>query len=214
MVQWCGDMMGQWHDQLITMGLVQSWYKTQRCTGLVVQSLLYPTTKQPHNNCSYPLPTMPMLNSWTFQSSSGLNTITRPTPRRSGGEYLLGQQVFLGRWISSWRKLIHSSLDPWHVFHRPPLDPGVQDSWDGQLPMGASPLQPWRVGEAQGTGAEESSSKVLVEDHQDGSNQSSSDWKAYGCFNQVYEALLSDRDEVVEDVEGGRKQSESIIVFF
>src|ERR1700743_1755475 len=38
-------------------------------------------------------PNMPMTNSRTFQSPSGLNTITRPTPRRSGGDYLSGQQV-------------------------------------------------------------------------------------------------------------------------
>ena len=36
---------------------------------------------------------MPMTNSRTFQSASGLNTITRPTPKRSGGDYLSGQQV-------------------------------------------------------------------------------------------------------------------------
>ena len=38
-------------------------------------------------------PNMPMMNSRTFQSSSGLNTITRPSPRRSGGDYPSGQQV-------------------------------------------------------------------------------------------------------------------------
>ena len=38
-------------------------------------------------------PNMPMMNSHTFQSSSGLNTITRPSPRRSGGDYPSGQQV-------------------------------------------------------------------------------------------------------------------------
>src|ERR1700743_2939309 len=38
-------------------------------------------------------PNMPMTNSRTFQSASGLNTITRPTPKRSGGDYPSGQQV-------------------------------------------------------------------------------------------------------------------------
>ena len=38
-------------------------------------------------------PNMPMINSRTFQSSSGLNTITRPSARRSGGDYPSGQQV-------------------------------------------------------------------------------------------------------------------------
>ena len=36
---------------------------------------------------------MPMTNSRTFQSASSLNTITRPTPKRSGGDYPSGQQV-------------------------------------------------------------------------------------------------------------------------
>ena len=47
----------------------------------------YPT------NRLLPFPSMPMINSRTFQSSSGLNTITRPSPRRSGGDYPSGQQV-------------------------------------------------------------------------------------------------------------------------
>ena len=47
----------------------------------------YPT------NRLLPFPIMPMMNSRTFQSSSGLNTITRPSPRRSGGDYPSGQQV-------------------------------------------------------------------------------------------------------------------------
>ena len=41
----------------------------------------------------YFYPIMPMLNSHTFQSESGVNTITRPSPRRSGGDYPSGQQV-------------------------------------------------------------------------------------------------------------------------
>ena len=44
-------------------------------------------------NCLLLRPNMPMMNSRTFQSSSGLNTITRPSPRRSGGDYPSGQQV-------------------------------------------------------------------------------------------------------------------------
>ena len=78
---------------LVTMELVLSWYKMQRCVGLVVQSLLYSTTQQLPNNLLNPSFTMPMLNSKTFRSANGLNTITRLTPRRSGGDYLSGQQV-------------------------------------------------------------------------------------------------------------------------
>ena len=51
------------------------------------QLTTYPT------NRLLPFPVMPMMNSRTFQSSSGLNTITRPSPRRSGGDYPSGQQV-------------------------------------------------------------------------------------------------------------------------
>ena len=43
---------------------------------------------------------MPMINSRTFQSSSGLNTITRPTPKRSGGDYPSGQQVVVTNLVS------------------------------------------------------------------------------------------------------------------
>ena len=32
-------------------------------------------------------------------------------------------------------KLIHLSLDPQYGLHRPPLIPGVQDPWDGQLSL-------------------------------------------------------------------------------
>ena len=42
---------------------------------------------------------MPMLNSRTFQSASGVNTITRPTPRRSAGDYLSGQQVVIANLV-------------------------------------------------------------------------------------------------------------------
>ena len=49
-------------------------------------------TNYPTNHLLF-YPNMPMMNSRTFQSSSGLNSITRPSPRRSGGDYLSGQQV-------------------------------------------------------------------------------------------------------------------------
>ena len=86
MAQW-------WHDQLVTMELVLLWYKTRRHVGLVIQSLLLSTTQQPPNEPPTSLFNMPMINSRTFQSSSGLNTITRPSPKRSGGDYPSGQQV-------------------------------------------------------------------------------------------------------------------------
>ena len=43
---------------------------------------------------------MPMLNSRTFQSASGVNTITRPVPKRSGGDYPSGQQVVVTNLVS------------------------------------------------------------------------------------------------------------------
>ena len=86
------------------MELVLSWYKTWHCVGLVIQSLLLPTTQQPSNKPFTSLLNMPMINSRTFQSSSGLNTITRPTPKRSGGNYPLGQQVVVTNLVSFWWK--------------------------------------------------------------------------------------------------------------
>ena len=75
------------------MELVLLWYKTWCRVRLVIQSLLLSTTKQLPNKPLTSPPNMPMTNSRTFQSASGLNTITRPTPRRSGGDYPSGQQV-------------------------------------------------------------------------------------------------------------------------
>ena len=119
----------------------------------------YPTT------IHFFYPTMPILNSHTFQSASGVNTITRPTPRRSGGDYPSGQQVVVANLVLiDWRLICHD-LDPWYGFYQPPFDPGVQDSWNGQLLVGSSPLQPWRVGEASRTRTNWSSSEVPLEDH-------------------------------------------------
>ena len=93
MAWWWRDMAQWWHDQLVTMELVLLWYKTRRHVGLVIQSLLLSTTRQLPNKPFTSSPNMPMTNSCTFQSASGLNTITRPTPKRSGGDYPSGQQV-------------------------------------------------------------------------------------------------------------------------
>ena len=38
--------------------------------------------------------------------------------------------------------------------------------------------------------------------------------KAMGRFYLVYAAFLSHRDEALEDVEGGRRSSEFLVVFF
>src|SRR6202000_509106 len=75
------------------MELVSLWYKTRRRVGLVIQSLLLLTTHQLPNKPFTSSPNMPMTNSHTFQSASGLNTIASPTPKRSGGDYPSGQQV-------------------------------------------------------------------------------------------------------------------------
>ena len=109
--------------------------------------------------------TMPMLNSRTFQSASGVNTITRLVPKRSGGNYLSGQQVVVANLVLiDWRLICHN-LDSWYGLHRPSPFPGVQDLGDGRLPLGASPLQPWRVGETQGARTNRSSPMILVENH-------------------------------------------------
>ena len=67
-------------------------------------------------------PNMPMINSRTFQSASSMNTITRPSPRRSGGDYPSGQQVVVTNLVFFWLKtnlfrprfMIWSSMtSPW-----------------------------------------------------------------------------------------------------
>ena len=129
------------------------------------------SSQQPNNyptNRLLPFPIMPMMNSRTFQSSSGLNTITRPSP---GGLEVTTHQdnrYVETNLVSFWWRLICFDLDPWHGLHRPPFDSRVQDSWDGWLSLGTGPLQPWRVGEASRTRANRSSLTILVENHQDG----------------------------------------------
>ena len=157
--------------------------------------------------------TMPMLNSHTFQSASGVNTITRPVPKRSGGDYPSGQQVVVTNLVLiDWRLICHN-LDPWYGLHRPSPISGVQDLGDGQLPLGTSPLQPWRVGEAQGARTDRSTPTILVENHQDGGDWSRGRREGNGHLYKVHETLLSHRDETVEDVERSWESSKFLIVF-
>ena len=109
MAWWWRDMVEQWHDHLVIMELVLSWYKMWHHVSLVIQSLLYSTTQQLLNNHPLLYSTMPMLKSHTFQSASGVNTITRPTLRRSGGDYLSGQQVVVTNLSSvDWRLICYN----------------------------------------------------------------------------------------------------------
>ena len=140
MVQWWRDMAWWWHDQLVPMELVLLWYKMWCRVSLVIQSLLISTTQQPFNNHPLLYPNMPMINSHTFQSASGVNTITRMTPRRSGGDYPSGQQVVVTNLVSIDWRLICYNLDPWYGLHRPSPIPGVQDLGNERLSLGASPL--------------------------------------------------------------------------
>ena len=81
------------------MELVLLWYKMRHFVGIVIQSPLLTTTQQLPNNCLLLSSNMPMLNSRTFQSASGVNTITRPTLKRSGGDYPSGQQVVVANLV-------------------------------------------------------------------------------------------------------------------
>ena len=154
-----------------------------------------------------------MTNSHTFQSASGLNTITRPTPKRSGGNYPPEQQVVITNLVSFWWKtdLLRFRSMIWSSQTFP--FPRSSKPWEWQLPLGVSPLQPWRVGEAQGTGANQSSPTILMENHQDGGDWSRGRREGNGRLYQVHETLLSYRDEALEDVEGGWKSSELISAF-
>ena len=54
---------------------------------------------------------------------------------------------------------------------------------------------------------------ILVENHQDGGYQSRGRREGNGCLYKVHEAFLSHRNEIVEDVERGRRLSEFLVVF-
>ena len=54
---------------------------------------------------------------------------------------------------------------------------------------------------------------ILVENHQDGGNQSRSRREGYGRLYLLHEAFLSHWDEALEDVEGSRRSSELPMVF-
>ena len=148
---WCDDGVIWRNDDMTNWSQWSLSYFGIRCD--VVSALLSNHFFSQHLN-NHPtnrlllLSNMPMTNSYTFQSASGLNTITRPAPKRSAGDYLSGQQVIVANLVLiDWRLICHN-LDPWYGLHGPPFVPGVQDSWNGWLPLGASPLQSWRVGEA------------------------------------------------------------------
>ena len=165
---WCDDG-GIWrNDDMTNQARWSLSYFGIRCDVVLVLSSNHFSSQQLNNHPTNHLlfyPNMPMLNSRTFQSASRVNTITRPAPKRSGGDYLSGQQVVITNLVSFWWRLICFDLDSWYGFHRPPFNPGVQDSWNGRLLVGSSPLQPRRVGEALSTRTDWSSSKVPLEDH-------------------------------------------------
>ena len=88
---WYGAMM-TWptgHDGAC-LSLVYDTMSCQSCHPITSPLNNSTTTQQSTYFSSL---NMPILNSRTFQSSSGLNTITRPSPKRSGGDYPSGQQV-------------------------------------------------------------------------------------------------------------------------
>ena len=88
-VIWRSDDMTNWSRwSLSYLGIRHNVVSVLSSNHFSLQQLInYPT------NRLLLRPNMPMTNSRTFQSSSGLNTITRPTPKRSGGDYPSGQQV-------------------------------------------------------------------------------------------------------------------------
>ena len=70
-----------WHDQLVTMELVLSWYKVQHRVSLVVQSLPFSTTKHPHNNRLLFTQTCPCLT----VAPSSLRVVSTPLPGQLQG---------------------------------------------------------------------------------------------------------------------------------
>ena len=187
----------------------------QKSTGRWLLSSNHFSSQQLNNhptNRPFFFPNMPMLNSHTFQSASGVNTITRPVPKRSGGDYPSGQQVVVTNLVSFWWRLICFDLDSWYGLHWPPFDPGVQDSWNGRLFVGSSPLQPRRVGETQGSRTNQSTPTILVENHRNGGDLSGGRGEGHGRLYLVHEALFSHRNETLEDVERDRESSEFLAI--
>src|SRR6202000_2684809 len=93
---WCDDGVMWRKDDTTNWSRWSLSYFGIRRDGMSVLSSNHFSSQQLDNYPNKPstfLSKMPMINSRTFQSSSGLNTITRPSPRRSGGDYLSGQQV-------------------------------------------------------------------------------------------------------------------------
>ena len=104
---WCDDGMVWRNDDMTNQSRWSLSCFGIRCDVVLVLSSNHFSSQQLTNyptNRLLPLPIMPMMNSRTFQSSSGLNTITRPTPKRSGGDYPSGQQVVVTNLVSFWLK--------------------------------------------------------------------------------------------------------------
>ena len=80
--------------------------------------------------------------------------------------------------------------------------------------MGSGPFQSRRIGTIEGTRADRSSSTILVENHPDGGDRPRGRGEGDGRFYLFHEALFSHWDEALEDVEGSRELSESLIVLF
>ena len=62
------------------------------------------------------------------------------------------------------------------------------------------------------SGANRSSPTILVENHQDGGDQSRGRREGHGRLHSLYEALLSHWNETLKDVEGSRESSEFLVV--
>ena len=79
---WCNDDMTNWSRWSL------SYFGIRRNVVLVLSSNHFSSQHLNNHpiNRYFSYPNMPMLNSRTFQSASGVNTITRPVPKKSGGD--------------------------------------------------------------------------------------------------------------------------------
>ena len=107
-MMWCNDDMSNQSRWSL------SYFGIRRDIVLVLSSNHFSSLHLNNHPTNHPLlyPNMPMLNSRTFQSASGVNTITRPVPKRSGGDYPSGQQVVVTNLVSFCWRLILSGLQP------------------------------------------------------------------------------------------------------
>ena len=110
-ILWHNDGVVWWDDDMTNWSQWSLSYFGIRCDVVSVLSSNHFSSQQLNNhpkNCPLLSSNMSMINSHTFRSASGINTITQPTPKRSGGGYPSGQQVVVTNLVlKDWRLICY-----------------------------------------------------------------------------------------------------------